>query len=109
MGTTPTRSWRKGDASRHNVSRPDTGWCLQPAPPGDDALFAHVEAVVALLRDRVAIVRALSDAYGADIVCVGAYDQATRPGLYLVRGMIADMAAMGLGLDADLYVAADGD
>lgn len=104
LGVEPTESWKKGDSSKYNPSRPDSGWCLHsPLPKTNPDLQQHIEAVLDLLRPRHTAVQALSQKYRTYLVCTGKYDEHTSPGLFLSREALTLITSLGLSFDADLY------
>ena len=104
LGIEPTESWSKGDPGLYNPSRPDSGWCLHsPLPQTNTNLWEHIEALLPLLEQRAPAVKALGEKYMTYIACVGWYDETASPGLSLSRDVVASIASLGLGFDADLY------
>lgn len=104
LGIDPTDSWNRGDPSKYNPSRPDSGWCLHsPLARSNTNLGEHIDALLQVLSQRAGAVSDLSKRFETYLICVGKYDGSASPGLFISRESVALLASLGVAFDADLY------
>jgi hypothetical protein len=107
MKRRPTASIRKGDAiyNRRGVQRGVAkvgNWRFSVADrtPGD--LCAQIAEIVATFHDDLAVWRALTDAYEADLFC-GLFLGDLNDAVFLSPDLLGALSARGVELSLDVY------
>jgi len=106
IGLQPSKSWNAGERRPGTVIvESESVWIREhELPPHQKCLEVDecIESLLCLLEDhRVAIV-AISEKNDAWISCVIRCE--SPPGLFFKSGLIERIAALGLGLDFDMYL-----
>jgi hypothetical protein len=103
----PSEVKRIGEKSTRPIQR-DWWTLISPLPRGESFLQDHIEALLKVLEPKALELSSLGEKCSFGINCVGYYYGA-NPGLGLSAALIRRLAALGLGIDFDLYNYAETD
>jgi hypothetical protein len=98
----PTKAWKIGDAFGAGQTRSFSRWNLESRLDKTIELEEHAKDVVNQLAPISSAVRELRSTYDGRLVLV-AYLHDSNPGFFFDEHLLADLAALKLGIDCDLY------
>lgn len=104
LGVTPSRVWRTGDAVGSSaIRRKFNGWLVQSTVETQMNLEEHVHWLLEHLPQDLSGLTEISPEWHAELACsVYVHDQ--TPAMALDSESLKRLAALGAGLDIDIYV-----
>lgn len=104
VGFEPTEAWLEGQPMRGNPSAHHTHsrWMLKSPLPLSASVEDHLEALLSALEPHAVRIREAACRFSAGISCA-IYFHSVNPGFHISNALAARVAAIGLGLDFDLY------
>ena len=105
LGITPTRVWRRGQP-RPGRSGPPAKyelWALDSTLPEAAPFDEHLAAIVSQLERAAAGMREVLARFSAHLQCHSQFST-YNPGFEIPAALVQRVAALGLGIDFDLYV-----
>ncbi len=104
LGLTPTRAWRKGDASPDSGPQDVGGWLLGSDLPRDCSEEDHVLALFQALRPSWLAAASLGARYRASLYVVVRTSSHANPVFNFDRSTVRQAAELNAELGVDLYL-----
>lgn len=106
----PTRVWRRGEPRPGTRSRPVVCevWAVESLLPASESMDAHFDRLLSELERNLAGAREVVSRFQARFSIYG-YSGSFNPTFALSSSLIRRVAALGVGIEFDLYVIYDDD
>lgn len=107
VGIQPTETYREGDQVSKTIKMrmKCDGWRVSSSLPLDAPFTDHVPALLAIVNPKQPEIVAACEQHSlhAELLAVIYCYEGDRPGMYLRREEVAQIAALGATIDLDLY------